>query len=166
MNISKPARGPLALRPKCAAYPHILCFENGKPFFEAMEGEAFRMSFYLWKQSDASLQTYVSHMNPKLRDDPVASSLWDFQFIKELKRVEDFNYAGPCVALAAPGMLQSGMSRCAALRMPPSPRGPYVYRMIGQNAVRPLVLCARKWDCHCRYGSRYRWRSVGPIRAS
>jgi cleavage and polyadenylation specificity factor subunit 3 len=45
---------------------------------------------------------------------------WDFRFIRSLKNLERFDDVGPCVMLASPGMLQSGVSRELLERWAPS----------------------------------------------
>ncbi|KAK9446670.1 beta-lactamase-like protein [Limtongia smithiae] len=61
----------------------------------------------------AVYQTYINMMNDsirkKFRDD--RSNPFQFKHIRSLKSLERFADLGPCVMVASPGMLQSGVSR-------------------------------------------------------
>ena len=72
-------------------------------------------------------QTYVSAMNDNIKRlfrermaDGKGEGAWDFRYIRSLKSLERFDDLGPCVVLASPGMLQSGISRELLERWAPS----------------------------------------------
>jgi cleavage and polyadenylation specificity factor subunit 3 len=61
----------------------------------------------------AVYQTYINMMNDNIRKKFRDSRTNPFQFkhIRSLRNLDRFNDIGPCVMLASPGMLQSGVSR-------------------------------------------------------
>ncbi|KAL8296356.1 hypothetical protein RB597_005774 [Gaeumannomyces tritici] len=79
-------------------------------------------------------QTYVGAMNDnikrlfreRLAEAEAAGNVgtgggpWDFKFIRSLKNLDRFDDLGPCVMLASPGMLQTGVSRELLERWAPS----------------------------------------------
>ena len=89
-------------------------------------------------------QTYIDSMNDNIRskfqrasrytsaatatatEDGAAAAAaagpWDFQFIRALKSLDRFDDVGGCVMLAAPGMLQNGVSRTLLERWAPDPK--------------------------------------------
>ncbi|GAB7359849.1 hypothetical protein MBLNU230_g7377t1 [Neophaeotheca triangularis] len=81
-------------------------------------------------------QTYIDAMNSNIRgkfNNRIASTTvnaeggqgngpWDFQFIRALKNLERFDDTGGCIMLAAPGMLQNGVSRALLERWAPDAR--------------------------------------------
>lgn len=81
-------------------------------------------------------QTYIDAMNSNIRgkfNNRIASTAfnaeggqgngpWDFQFIRALKNLERFDDTGGCIMLAAPGMLQNGVSRALLERWAPDAR--------------------------------------------
>lgn len=56
-------------------------------------------------------QTYINMMNDRIRKQITISNPFHFQHISNLKSLADFDDSGPCVVMASPGMLQSGVSR-------------------------------------------------------
>lgn len=50
-------------------------------------------------------------MNEHIRRQAEIRNPFDFKFISRLRSIDNLVDANPCVALASPGMLQSGMSR-------------------------------------------------------
>ena len=56
-------------------------------------------------------QTYINMMNDKIRQQFAVKNPFIFQHISNLKGMEHFQDVGPCVVMASPGMLQSGLSR-------------------------------------------------------
>lgn len=75
-------------------------------------------------------QTYIDAMNDNIRSkfqaaqssanaDGTPNGPWDFQYIRSLKSLERFEDVGGCVMLAAPGMLQNGVSRTLLERWAP-----------------------------------------------
>ena len=56
-------------------------------------------------------QTFVNVMNEKIREKSNVANPFDFKHIHNLKSIEQFDESGPCVVVASPGMLQSGLSR-------------------------------------------------------
>ncbi|KAI9818630.1 MAG: endoribonuclease ysh1 [Thelocarpon impressellum] len=80
-------------------------------------------------------QTYVGAMNDNIKrlfrermaeaeaaGDVGRGGPWDFRFIRSLKNLDRFEDVGPCVMLASPGMLQSGVSRELLERWAPDQR--------------------------------------------
>jgi cleavage and polyadenylation specificity factor subunit 3 len=66
----------------------------------------------LGKKAMTVYQTYVNMMNAHIRDRFAISNPFVFQHIKSVKTVDVFEHMmGPCVVMASPGMLQSGLSR-------------------------------------------------------
>ncbi|RKP21685.1 Metallo-hydrolase/oxidoreductase [Rozella allomycis CSF55] len=56
-------------------------------------------------------QTYINMMNERIRKQFTISNPFVFKHISNLKNMEHFEDIGPCVMMASPGMLQSGLSR-------------------------------------------------------
>ena len=70
--------------------------------------------FYASKMATRALrvyQTYINMMNQHVRDQMDVSNPFRFSHVQNLNSVDDLDDTGPCVVLAAPGMLQSGVSR-------------------------------------------------------
>ncbi|KAA8490481.1 Cleavage and polyadenylation specificity factor subunit 3 [Porphyridium purpureum] len=55
--------------------------------------------------------TYINMMNDSVRKRYDVSNPFAFKFVSNLKSIEHFSDTGPCVVMASPGMLQSGLSR-------------------------------------------------------
>ncbi|KAK9878570.1 hypothetical protein WA026_022640 [Henosepilachna vigintioctopunctata] len=56
-------------------------------------------------------QTYINAMNDKIRRQIAINNPFVFKHISNLKGIEHFEDVGPCVIMATPGMMQSGLSR-------------------------------------------------------
>lgn len=56
-------------------------------------------------------QTYIHAMNDKIRNQHANTNPFCFRHISNLKSIEHFDDSGPCVVMASPGMMQSGLSR-------------------------------------------------------
>lgn len=58
-------------------------------------------------------QTYVHSMNDRVKQqqDMTSTNPFAFKFVRSLASLDQFDDSGPCVVLAAPGMLQNGISR-------------------------------------------------------
>lgn len=56
-------------------------------------------------------QTYINMMNDRIRSQFDLSNPFKFKHISNLKSMDHFDDIGPCVVMASPGMLQSGLSR-------------------------------------------------------
>lgn len=56
-------------------------------------------------------QTYVNMMNDNVRRRFEVSNPFDFKYVKNVRSRDSFTDDGPCVFMASPGMLQSGLSR-------------------------------------------------------
>lgn len=56
-------------------------------------------------------QTYINMMNARIRRQFPLHNPFKFKHIVNLKSREHFEDVGPCVMMASPGMLQSGLSR-------------------------------------------------------
>ncbi|XP_022864239.1 cleavage and polyadenylation specificity factor subunit 3-I-like [Olea europaea var. sylvestris] len=65
----------------------------------------------LAKRCMAVYQTYTNAMNEKIRNQFASTNPFDFKHIFPLKSIDEFNDTGPCVVMATPGGLQSGLSR-------------------------------------------------------
>ncbi|KAH6602176.1 hypothetical protein BASA61_001380 [Batrachochytrium salamandrivorans] len=56
-------------------------------------------------------QTYTNMMNGRIRELAKVSNPFQFKHISNLRSIAQFDDVGPCVMMASPGMLQSGLSR-------------------------------------------------------
>eukprot|EP00761_Pharyngomonas_kirbyi_P004737 gb/GECH01004742.1/.p1 GENE.gb/GECH01004742.1/~~gb/GECH01004742.1/.p1 ORF type:complete len:803 (+),score=185.02 gb/GECH01004742.1/:1-2409(+) len=65
----------------------------------------------LAKKCMTVFQAYINMMNEKIRKQFDVSNPFVFKHISNLRGMEDFHDSGPCVVMASPGMLQSGLSR-------------------------------------------------------
>lgn len=65
----------------------------------------------LAKKCMAVYQTFVNAMNEKIRRQIAVNNPFVFKHISNLKGIDHFDDIGPCVILASPGMMQSGLSR-------------------------------------------------------
>ncbi|XP_063907191.1 cleavage and polyadenylation specificity factor 73-like isoform X2 [Zophobas morio] len=65
----------------------------------------------LAKKCMAVYQTYINAMNDKIRRQIAINNPFVFKHISNLKGIDHFEDIGPCVIMASPGMLQSGLSR-------------------------------------------------------
>jgi cleavage and polyadenylation specificity factor subunit 3 len=66
----------------------------------------------LAKKCMTVFQTYINMMNDRIRKQFDLSNPFIFKHISNLKSIEEFDDSGgPCVIMASPGMLQSGLSR-------------------------------------------------------
>lgn len=65
----------------------------------------------LAKKCMAVYQTYINAMNEKIRRQIAINNPFVFRHISNLKGIDHFDDIGPCVIMASPGMMQSGLSR-------------------------------------------------------
>jgi cleavage and polyadenylation specificity factor subunit 3 len=65
----------------------------------------------LAKKCMSVYQTYINMMNDNIREQFAVSNPFVFKHISNLKSMQHFDDVGPCVVMASPGMLQSGLSR-------------------------------------------------------
>lgn len=65
----------------------------------------------LAKKCMAVYQTYIFGMNDKIRRQIAVNNPFVFKHISNLKGIDHFEDFGPCVVMASPGMMQSGLSR-------------------------------------------------------
>ncbi|XP_031625502.1 cleavage and polyadenylation specificity factor 73 [Contarinia nasturtii] len=65
----------------------------------------------LAKKCMAVYQTYINAMNDKIRRQIAINNPFVFRHISNLKGIDHFEDVGPCVVMASPGMMQSGLSR-------------------------------------------------------
>eukprot|EP00735_Rhodelphis_limneticus_P014893 TRINITY_DN899_c0_g1::TRINITY_DN899_c0_g1_i1::g.25416::m.25416 TRINITY_DN899_c0_g1::TRINITY_DN899_c0_g1_i1::g.25416 ORF type:complete len:855 (+),score=243.34,sp/P79101/CPSF3_BOVIN/56.77/0.0,Beta-Casp/PF10996.3/4e-32,CPSF73-100_C/PF11718.3/8.2e+02,CPSF73-100_C/PF11718.3/1.1e-27,CPSF73-100_C/PF11718.3/1.3e+02,Lactamase_B/PF00753.22/2.5e-15,Lactamase_B_2/PF12706.2/3e-12,Lactamase_B_2/PF12706.2/2e+03,RMMBL/PF07521.7/3.1e-11,Lactamase_B_3/PF13483.1/3.2e-05,Lactamase_B_3/PF13483.1/4.6e+03 TRINITY_DN8 len=65
----------------------------------------------LAKRCMSVYQTYINMMNDNIRSQLAIGNPWIFKHISNLKSMDHFDDLGPCVVMASPGMLQSGLSR-------------------------------------------------------
>lgn len=56
-------------------------------------------------------QTYINMMNERIQNISLQKNPFDFSHVENLKDISSFKDKGPCVIMASPGMLQSGLSR-------------------------------------------------------
>jgi len=57
------------------------------------------------------LPTFINSMNERIRRQIAVNNPFVFKHISNLKGIDHFEDIGPCVILASPGMMQSGLSR-------------------------------------------------------
>jgi len=70
--------------------------------------------FYASKMASRALrvyQTYINCMNQHVRNQMDVANPFKFAHVQNLNSVDDLDDSGPVVVMAAPGMLQSGVSR-------------------------------------------------------
>ncbi|XP_064603783.1 cleavage and polyadenylation specificity factor subunit 3-like [Liolophura sinensis] len=65
----------------------------------------------LAKKCMSVYQTYINAMNDNIRRQITMSNPFVFKHISNLKSMDHFEDIGPCVVMASPGMMQSGLSR-------------------------------------------------------
>ncbi|KAF6198483.1 hypothetical protein GE061_008231 [Apolygus lucorum] len=65
----------------------------------------------LAKKCMAVYQTYINAMNDKIKRQIAVNNPFVFTHISNLKGIDQFDDIGPCVVMASPGMMQSGLSR-------------------------------------------------------
>ncbi|CAG2111379.1 unnamed protein product [Medioppia subpectinata] len=65
----------------------------------------------LAKKCMSVYQTYINAMNDKIKRQIAISNPFVFKHISNLKSIDHFDDVGPCVVMASPGMMQSGLSR-------------------------------------------------------
>ncbi|GJQ15495.1 hypothetical protein GpartN1_g7286.t1 [Galdieria partita] len=65
----------------------------------------------LAKRCMSVYQTYINMMNDNIRKRYEVSNPFAFKYVLNVKNIQDFDDSGPCVFMASPGMLQSGLSR-------------------------------------------------------
>ncbi|XP_015903768.1 cleavage and polyadenylation specificity factor 73 [Parasteatoda tepidariorum] len=65
----------------------------------------------LAKKCMAVYQTYINAMNDKIKRQIAINNPFVFKHISNLKSIDHFDDIGPCVVMASPGMMQSGLSR-------------------------------------------------------
>jgi cleavage and polyadenylation specificity factor subunit 3 len=65
----------------------------------------------LAKKCMAVYQTFINSMNERIRSQIGYNNPFVFKHISNLKGIDHFEDIGPCVILASPGMMQSGLSR-------------------------------------------------------
>ncbi|XP_034489218.1 cleavage and polyadenylation specificity factor 73 [Drosophila innubila] len=65
----------------------------------------------LAKKCMAVYQTYINAMNDRIRRQIAVNNPFVFRHISNLKGIDHFDDIGPCVIMASPGMMQSGLSR-------------------------------------------------------
>lgn len=65
----------------------------------------------LAKKCMSVYQTYVNAMNDKIKRQIAINNPFVFKHISNLKGIDHFEDIGPCVIMASPGMMQSGLSR-------------------------------------------------------
>jgi len=56
-------------------------------------------------------QTYINAMNDRIKRQIAINNPFVFKHISNLKSIDHFEDVGPCVVMATPGMMQSGLSR-------------------------------------------------------
>lgn len=65
----------------------------------------------LAKKCMAVYQTYINAMNDRIKKQIAINNPFVFKHISNLKSIDHFEDCGPCVIMATPGMMQSGLSR-------------------------------------------------------
>lgn len=89
-----------------------------------LEGVNIYYASVLARKCMAVFQTYVNMMNESIRKKfrDSRTNPFHFKHIKSIKNLDRFDDVGPCVMVAAPGMLQNGVSRELLERWAPDPR--------------------------------------------
>lgn len=96
----------------------------------------------------AVYQTYTNIMNDNIRLTASGSSSsgkqnpFEFKYIKSIKSLDKFQDFGPCVVVASPGMLQSGVSRELLEKWAPDPKNAVImtgYSVEGTMAKELLI---------------------------
>lgn len=89
-----------------------------------LEGVNIYYASVLARKCMAVFQTYVNMMNDSIRKKfrDSRTNPFHFKHIKSIKNLERFDDIGPCVMVAAPGMLQNGVSRDLLELWAPDPR--------------------------------------------
>lgn len=99
-------------RIKTKSFVNIICHSDE---YWASHPELHDFPIYyassLAKRCMSVYQTYIDAMNDKIRRQSAVSNPFKFKHIASLKTIDDFDDIGPCVVLASPGMMQSGLSR-------------------------------------------------------
>lgn len=65
----------------------------------------------LAKKCMSVYQTYIHAMNDHVRRSCANNNPFVFKHISNMRSIEEFDDMGPCVVMASPGMMQSGLSR-------------------------------------------------------
>lgn len=65
----------------------------------------------LAKKCMSVYQTYINAMNNRIKRQIAINNPFVFKHISNLKSIDHFEDVGPCVVMASPGMMQSGLSR-------------------------------------------------------
>lgn len=89
-----------------------------------LEGVNIYYASVLARKCMAVFQTYVNMMNDSIRKKfrDSRTNPFHFKHIKSIKNLDRFDDIGPCVMVAAPGMLQNGVSRELLERWAPDSR--------------------------------------------
>ncbi|CAN3363262.1 endoribonuclease Ysh1p [Diutina catenulata] len=91
---------------------------------DELQGINIYFASSLARKCMAVYQTYTSIMNDNIRltSSGANTNPFDFKFVKMVKDLSRFNDFGPSVMVAAPGMLQAGVSRQLLERWAPDPK--------------------------------------------
>lgn len=76
----------------------------------------------LAKRCMSVYQTYINMMNDAVRRRYDVGNPFAFKYVSSLRSIEDLDDRNPCVVMASPGMLQSGLSRALFERWCPDKR--------------------------------------------
>lgn len=89
-----------------------------------LEGVNVYYASVLARKCMAVFQTYVNMMNESIRKKfrDSRTNPFHFKHIRSIKNLDRFDDVGPCVMVAAPGMLQNGVSRQLLELWAPDPR--------------------------------------------
>ncbi|KAK4550454.1 hypothetical protein LTR36_000032 [Oleoguttula mirabilis] len=100
------------------------CMVVYQTYIDAMN-DNIRSKFQAANQA-ASSSTALGKSNSNDGEDGATSGSgngpWDFKYIRSLRSLDRFDDVGGCVMLAAPGMLQNGVSRVLLERWAPDPK--------------------------------------------
>lgn len=103
----------------------LLILEEYWSLNEDLQNVSIYYASDLARKCMAVYQTYTSIMNEKIRLSATSgekTNPFQFKFIKSIRSIDKIQDIGPCVVVASPGMLQSGVSRTLLERWAPDPK--------------------------------------------
>ncbi|KAG7155877.1 Cleavage and polyadenylation specificity factor subunit 3-like [Homarus americanus] len=93
---------------------HTIVGRGGRcliPVFALGRAQELLLILALAKKCMSVYQTYTHAMNERIQRQISISNPFQFKHISNLKGMDQFEDIGPCVIMASPGMMQSGLSR-------------------------------------------------------
>ncbi|KAJ2787596.1 endoribonuclease ysh1, partial [Coemansia helicoidea] len=101
----------------------LILEEHWRRHLNELEGVPIFFISALGKTGTSLYKQYVMDMSPRIQRQlsRTGQNPFDFKYIKTRTRLSEVPDSGPCVVLATPGMLQSGVSRQLLERWAPGP---------------------------------------------